>query len=535
MANFHVPFFEGLTPKKEPLLLKDTEATTCENARLDRGHLEPWKGLKAESTLGSTGTGAKTIFKYGSQWLHWSNTVDVVKTPVVADAYDQIYFTGDGNPKYTYQGRPSVAGAANGFQLGIPAPSATVSAVPALTTGTFEEDRYYVFTYVSPLGEEGPPSSPSTKITVADNAAVAITFTTEAIGSYNLGTGAFRRLYRTGTGTTSTEYQFVADIAIGTLTYSDTKLLEALGEVLPSITWDPPPHSGTVGLGPLQGITTLTNGFLAGFVGNTLCFSEQFIPSAWPSPYRMSFDSDIVGLGVAGNSVIVLTETYPYMVSGSSPIEMGAVRIESAQACVNKASIVDGGEYLIYASPDGLMGVSEAGVKNLTEAILTRSQWETYSPDTLVGLYYEDMYLGVSSTGAFFIDRAGTLTDLTGLAIVSGVNDLLQDKLYILLSGGVIKSFNEGTALSAKWKSKTFRSSRPSSIGMCELEVDGATTFKLYGNNGALKHTQSFTTGIHKFRTPSGELSNDWAFEVSGTGTVKYVTLASTTMELVSG
>jgi VCBS repeat-containing protein len=653
MARFHVPFFEGVTPIKDPLLLKDTEATTCDNARLNRGHLAPWKGIKPEEnftifgssttvsgqiplesasgtsyadsflelvptsttttygefswdatgrwvysidpyssamgstythvsdtleisvvpTSGSTSTplvvnvgpvtiqngfgsahvittvagyantssevNTKTIYRYANQWLRWDTFVDAVKTPVIADEWERLFYTGDGDPKYTYLGRFSPGGEANGFQLGVPAPNNIAPGagdyVITATESIFTEDRYYVYTYVTPLGEEGPPSLPSNKVSVGSNEGVTVTFSTEELGDYNLGSGAFRRVYRTGTGTTSTEYQYVADVPIAELTFDDTKLLEELGEVIPSVTWDPPPHSNTPGLGPLQGIITLPQGYLAGFTKNILCFSEQYMPSAWPVPYRLSFDSDIVGLGVAGNSVIVLTKTFPYLVTGGSPPNLAAVRVESAQACVSKESIVDGGKYVIYASPDGLIGVSEAGVENLTEELLTREQWHEYNPASIVGLYYEDMYLGVSSTKAFIVNREGVWTDLPGFTIENGFNDLVADKLYILQSNGVIGSFNEGANLSLEWKSKTFLSGRPTSIGACRIDNEGSSTFRLYSSNDTFEHSFSMTDNdVYVFRTPAGVLSDTWSFKVTGTGTVRSVTMASTIAELTN-
>jgi hypothetical protein len=528
MAKIHVPNFEGLTPKVDPSLLKDTEAVECENARLDRGNLIPWKGTAAEATVNS---GAKTVYDYDGSWLYWTNFVDVVPTPVLADAYKRVFYTGDGQPQYTYQGRPTTAGVPNGFDLGVPAPGLVTTHTTSTTAGDLEEDRYYVYTYITPLGEEGPPSYPGDKITVIDGNDVFVTFTTETLGNYNLGTGAKRRLYRTAAGTTSTEYQFVADIPIASLTVTDDIDNDQLGEVLPSTTWTPPPRTGDVGIGALEGLTTLTSGFLAGFSGNTLCFSEQFIPSAWPVAYRTTFDADIVGLGVAGNSLVVLTKSFPYLMSGDSPAEMTAVRIETAQACSSKDSLVDAGDFLIYASPDGIMAVSEAGVENLTQDILTRDQWQAYTPSTLQGYYYEDMYLGISDTKSFLITKDGVLTDLPGYTAINGVNDFLTDRLLLLQSNGAIVAFNEGSALTAKWKSKSFRSMRPSVLGTAEVDCAGPVTFKLYAD-GVLKLTKNLTT-LTQFRLPSGFLAVKYAFSLEGTGEVFTVTMASTTMEKV--
>jgi hypothetical protein len=245
----------------------------------------------------------------------------------------------------------------------------------------------------------------------------------------------------------------------------------------------------------------------------------------------MSFSADIVGIGIAGNSLIVLTEAFPYLVSGDAPSAMVAVRIETAQACSNKASIVDIGDFLVYASPDGLMAVSEAGVSNLTQDIFTRAQWQTYSPSTMRGFYYEELYLGISNTKTFLITKGGVLTDLTGVTAINGVNDYESDRLLLLQSAGVIKAFNEGSSLTAKWRSKPFRLARPSTLGIAEADVDGSVTFKLYAD-GALKLTKALT-GFERFRLPSGFLARKYEFSLEGTGTTHSMTLASTVFNSV--
>jgi hypothetical protein len=836
MANFHVPFFEGLNPKKESILLKDTEATHCVNARLDRGHLEAWRGPR-ELNL-RTAAGASTIYKYSDVgWLFWTDPVDVVSTPVIDDAFERIYYTGSGDPKYTWRGNVVTSLGGDGTQsyqsahspanytLGVPAPGTSTNplkpdqliearrkgedaedpnaqpvnryyaysfkgadgregplsapsilstntgtadttikftdqprsggagnttwtlnpgtkrrlyrvgddklestpdihystyvavtskvashikfALPLdldwesgehfvtpndtlvfvyngtqytatldadnsilalnaaitqavdsngvifgsdlltasvkddddngyvvtimckgsndITSGEFrrwtryyfvaeidintyeytdsvatsslasqyvypagagqwlnangdaiprpqsapltevnlntaaeattDEFRSYVFTYLTDKMEEGPPSTPTPLLAIRSDEDATISFTSEAFSelNYNLGPGSFRRLYRTGTGTTSSNFQFVKDIPWNELTTTDDVRLGDLGEVLPSMMWDPPPNSKSRGIGVLSGMTRVVNGYLAGFSGNVLCFSEQFIPHAWPVSFRMSFEEDIVGLGVTGNSLVVLTESYPYLVTGGQPDEMSAVRVESSQACVSKASIVDVGGYLVYASPDGLMGVSEAGVQNLTSDIFTRDQWQAYNPETLQGLYYEDRYIGstfdVATDNAqqFIIDREGTLTDLdldfsssattnTAKYIKSGYNDLVEDNLYLLDDDGVVWTFNHllEPALSHQWESKNFHSPVPISIGVVRIEVEDAlVAFELYRGSIHVISRDIFP-GVETFRTPGGTLSSDWSFRVSGKGVVKFVTLAPTTSELSS-
>jgi hypothetical protein len=303
----------------------------------------------------------------------------------------------------------------NGKRAPQPAgPPSVPSIYTILTTelGTTEEERAYVFTYVTALGEEGPPGTPTPSMTVGSGEVVKIEFEPDNVGNFNIGSDSFRRVYRTATGTTSSSFQYVMDVPFGDMECIDNKSLSELGEVLPSLNFDPPPFDKTPQLDPLQGISKVTNGFLAGFTKNVLCFSEQFMPHAWPPEYRLSFTDDIVGLGVTGNSVIVMTTAFPYLVTGAHPSAMSAVRMETAQACVSSRSIVDVGDHVIYASPDGLVGVGESGAQLLTKDLLTRDQWQAYDPESILGLYYEGFYLGFSSIRSFMIDKEGVFSDM---------------------------------------------------------------------------------------------------------------------------
>ena len=48
--------------------------------------------------------------------------------------------------------------------------------------------------------------------------------------------------------------------------------------------------------GPMKGLTALPNGIMAGFTGKRICFSEAFLPHAWPANYRITLEEEIVGM-----------------------------------------------------------------------------------------------------------------------------------------------------------------------------------------------------------------------------------------------
>jgi hypothetical protein len=105
---------------------------------------------------------------------------------------------------------------------------------------------------------------------------------------------------------------------ITSTSYNDGVPSESLGEVLPTEIYDAP-NDDTIGL------VEHPSGFLAGFFGKTLCFSEIGAPHAWPIDYRLATNHDIVGLGVFGNSVAITTKGWPYIAIGSDPSTMTMV------------------------------------------------------------------------------------------------------------------------------------------------------------------------------------------------------------------
>jgi hypothetical protein len=312
----------------------------------------------------------------------------------------------------------------------------------------------------------------------------------------------------------------------------DDTATEGLAEILPSATWDLPPSD-------LRGLLSLPNGFLAGFFDNIICFSEAFIPHAWPVSYRISVPAKIIGMGVTGNSVVVLTDVAPYLLFGDSPESMSAVRIETMQACISAESIVDAGDFIIYASPDGLMAVSEAGPKNITGDIFTRMQWQAYDPSTLRGFLYEDMYIGISDTKAFTITKDGQFSDIelgVEMTTLQGFRDDEADELYIMFEDATyvgetttvaeykpqIGTFNTGSDLTYTWTSKYFESTRPVSMAFAQALPAGPT---LTVTRDALAITLGAANNdLH--RLPAG-LGRLWVISLSGTDAVRSVTLAS--------
>ena len=363
----------------------------------------------------------------------------------------------------------------------------------------------YVYTFVSAYGEEGPPSPASTVITTDDNMTVALSAleTSTSITNTNL---SKKRIYRSNTGSNSTQFQFVTELALSATTYTDTSKNTELAEVLPSSTWiAPPDDSALYPDGPMKGLLALGNGTFAGFTGNRICFSEAYQPHAWPAAYRLGIEEKIVGIKATSNGLIVGTESTPYLVTGSDPSAMIAIKIETAEACLSKRSMVDMGETVIYAGPDGLIAASGAQASNITEGLITPEQWQSdYYPSTITGFYWQGRYVGFYNTGSgfggfIFDPRQGTnaLVDLDAAALIrGGFTDPDDNELYLIIGNKIKKFQGSSTNLTYNWKSKEFPMARHTSMGFAKVDAEAyPVTLKVYGDGSVIYNATISTSG----------------------------------------
>jgi len=289
------------------------------------------------------------------------------------------------------------------------------------------EDRSYVYTFVSDLGEEGPPSPPSSVVNALDGDTVIIS-------GMEAPTTFFRnitkiRIYRTSSTFAGTEFQFVKEIDVATST-SEAVVAAELGEILATTTWGPPPET-------MQGITTMPNGMMVGFVGKTVHMCEPYFPHAWPAEYDQAIDYEIVGMAAVGNSVAVLTEGIPYILTGSHPRNANLRPLKVNQACVSKESIASTKDRVMYASPDGLVEISGNGVTIATEDYFGKEEWAAYAPTTIVGEIHDGKYFGFFD-GPDNVTQPPASVALTGTVLTEGVTlyetDIIAGSKTIVLT-----------------------------------------------------------------------------------------------------
>lgn len=416
-------------------------------------------------------------------------------------------------------------------------PSMTESAAAAtIPSDIVPETRVYVYTYVSAYGEEGPPSDPSTSIDIDPDQAVTVSaMSTAPAGAYNI---TKKRIYRSSTGSTSAAFQFVAEIAVATTSYSDTIKQTALGEVLLTEGWIAAGTGNGViaatSCNPnMKGLTLSANGIAAGFVEKTLHFSEPFLPHTFPAEYTQTTEFNIVGLASFGQSFAVLTTANPYIASGVDGASMSMTKIPLPQGCVSKRSICPMADGVVYASPDGLVSLTLSSAQILTKGLLSRDQWQAYSPSSMLVRQYNDKIFVFHSTGLIVFDFSGESASMQTFDQTANAAyfDPIQDALYIAVNGTGIQRWDTGSDMTYTWKSKLFSMPMPVNFTFGQVEASAyPITFKIYCD-GVLKHTKSVTTR-DPFRLPAGFKAKDLEVELSGTGEVFQCVVAQSAIEV---
>lgn len=536
--------FRGELPIVDPRLLPEQNATSSRNLTLKHGTLKPQNALGTVAGLPLM-VSPSSLFLYpeGNNgkgfWFAWGNNkiVHAVKSPLADDDWHRVYWTGDGAPKMgdlsmVTQGSGPYPSAS--LRLGVPSPNGgTFVSTPNDRVGS---DQYpltavqavYVTTLVSRFGEEGPPSDPSDPVLrwdMVSNApaggGVQVNLPNLPAGAHNITT---KRLYRAEAGT----YMLVAELPAAIASYFDVVPSSSLSVALESLEWDMPDDR-------MVGLTSLPGGFLAGHFENTLCFSESYRPHAWPVSYQLAFSDDIMGVVSTTAGLVVATRGRPHLVTGSSPAAMADMVLDVDQPCVSRRSLVDMGDFAIYASHSGLVAVGGREAEVITAQAMSREQWQALNPASIHAYRYDGRYIAFYLVGGIYGAFAFTPADgfeFYDLMASGGYYDLLNDRLC-MISERVVKAWGAGLPMSMIWRSKTFEFPPGGSFTCAKVIARSyPVEFRLLAEGEVVALMQIEDRQL--FRLPAGYAHvREWAVEVRGTNEVFSVQVATSPSELM--
>lgn len=356
--------------------------------------------------------------------------------------------------------------------------------------------RNYVYTWYTDWEEESSPAPATSDVAAYDGQKVTISSLPSTAPSGYSGVVTHKRIYRTATSGAGVLYFFVAEVALATTSYDDILTDLDLGEELPSVTYDMP-NSG------MKGIVNLTNGILAGYYDNQLCFSEPNKPWAWPIEYRKVVSGTIMGISPLGTSLVVVTDRYPSLVSGQHPDVMTVTRLDIAYPCMAERSVVNVGYGVIYACPDGLALISVAGNDLVTKLVHYRDTWrEQVVPETIVAAYYNGKYFGSHDAAGFIFekeDKIGGIYTRVNFQFTAAHYDFVDGYLYYIdtIDTKQVKRWDDpaGAAGVFDWKSKIFRPPVPCNFGAFRIVADytGSRSGVVAENNARSAYNMSLS------------------------------------------
>lgn len=384
----------------------------------------------------------------------------------------------------------------------------------------FNEMRAYARSFVNEFGEEGTLSDPIF-VTAKDTEAVMLEYPspTGIVTGYVPVTKI--RLYRTATGANSTAWLFVSEVGINTTGgfIDDGAIQETLGESATTVGFYPP----VSGLG---WVTALPNGMLAGFVGDTVYFSQPYLPYAWVPDFSMKLESSIVGLCAFDSGLYAITDAHPVFISGVSPDAMTAQKLPAIQAGVSPHGIVNAGGFVAYATNDGIATLRGIDASlDISNKFFTRSAWRDLYADRLEHINIEahdGMLLVWFSDGgdgfAIRYDDAEISMTRVTTPIEASYTSVHSDSLRVV-SGGVLYDFSGGDDTAPfVWHSKDFIVPVPISYGGVHLIGQGVVDISVYGD-GDLIHTTSVELdkeGFSQARLPGGRRCRRWSVRIVG-------------------
>lgn len=515
----------GVTPR----LIPQGFAQKSLNADTRKRTLKPFKAPLV--SLEDCGRDiVQSIFRYpNGKWFSWNADVDIAKSPLTDDAWERVYWSGDGEPKMAgIDLATSGVGPypENSYLLGVPAPDNLLTVVsPSGEAPTTAVTAFYSHAYVTEYEEVGPLSLPTAAVTRWDDGGdVDITIPGISATGRNI---TKVRIFRSESGG---EFNFVADVVAGTANFIDNIKSENLLYPAESITWDVPPSD-------LKGMMAGPGGALYGFFDNVVCASEPGYPHAWPVEYRYAFQHEVVAIKECAIGVAIGTTGEPALLIGSTPSSMSPTKIETNEPCSSKRSMVDMGDYVIYASPNGLVGIGSDGVNLMTKNLVSREEWQKINPSSIKAYRDREKYL------AFYTDTEGN-DGCFLFSIEAGFEYVAEtataafyvsehDSMYIHSGDSLLSKWDEGAGKEITWRSGIFEVQPGTSFSCGKIIADNyPVTLNVIADG--VQRASIQVNSMQMFRLPNiSHFVREWEAEIVSDHEIFSLQVAGIPQELV--
>lgn len=497
MAGLKLMSQGGYNPKIASHLLDEATGQRAINTKVYSGDLRSWFKPKAVQPAFACIENGQTIYKSvdeanDARWLVWDSNVWVARSPLLDEtmpAGSNIFYTENLVLKKTnaalagdssFNGQPPQDWYYGGVQ-----PPMTALIPSRVGGGVVTETRVYVYTFVETFGgteQESAPSPPSAPVDWAVGNTIDLTNFDDPFVYPNTNITKVR-IYRsvTSVGGNPT-FLLVDEINTSTLlptpsahVYNDSVDVENLGEALPSADWLEPPE--------LDGVVFHPGGFLIGWHRREIIISEVNAPHAYPLEYRYIIDHDIVGMGVYGNSVAIMTKGYPYVMSGNLPEAMSPEKVPVLEPCISERSITSDDMGVMYASPNGICMVGAGAGGLATGNLFTQDEFSLFNPTTIRAAVYNGKYFAFYMQsqqdplpdGGIILDRAipSSPLSLTSVQASACYVDPVTSKMYYAFGLTIYEwEADRYNNFPFEWLSKRFIFESPTNLAAIEIGAD---------------------------------------------------------------
>ena len=174
----------------------------------------------------------------------------------------------------------------------------------------------------------------------------------------------------------------------------------------------------------------------------------------------------------------------------------------------------------------------------LTEAIFNRSDWQAYNPASIAGWYWNGIYFGSynnGTAGSFIYDVRNNQFEASTLIVQAGYHDQKNGALFLIVNNAgtqqIVKFDGDTSGVMAfDWRSRIVRFDQPIGLGAAILSCqNGPFTFTVYAD-GSVKGVY-VVNDSNPFRLADGK-AYEWEVEVTGTGRIEAIHLASSFKDL---
>lgn len=232
----------------------------------------------------------------------------------------------------------------------------------------------------------------------------------------------------------------------------------------------------------MKGLLAIHNGMVVGFFGKTICFCEPNKPHAWPVEYQKQIDTEIVGIGTFGTTILVLTDRTPWRLDGNNPTAISMTRTDFVLPCLSKRSIVNIGFGVMWSSIGGLAVYSSSiiGTDYLTKNVHSWNSWpQSVTPTALVGQYYRGRYFGSDGANSFIFERNDQVGGhlVTTEATFSAARYIPSTDAFYYVKDSTVYLWNSPAMgpLVLDWKSKVFTTKGYVNLGAARVIADYST------------------------------------------------------------